>query len=138
MAELKTNPNDASVEDFLNSVEDAQKRADSWKVLEMMEEISKSPAKMWGPSIVGFGTYHYVYPSGKSGDWMLTGFSPRKQALTLYLMSGHAHFEDDLKILGKHKIGKSCLYIKKLSDIDEQVLRNMIKDSIDAVKRRYS
>jgi hypothetical protein len=137
MAELKTKPNDSSVAKFLNSIDDIQKKEDSWKVLEIMEDISGAPAKMWGPNIVGFGTYHYVYDSGRTGDWMLTGFSPRKQALTLYLMSGNATFEDDLKNLGKHKIGKSCIYIKKLSDIDEKVLRKLIKESIEKVKERY-
>ena len=137
MAEPKTKPNDASVEKFLNSVEDEQKKKDSFRVLDIMEEITGAPARMWGPSIVGFGTYHYKYPSGTEGDWMLTGFSPRKQNLTLYLMSGFGIVKDDLLILGKHKIGKSCLYIKKLSDINEVVLRDMIKKSIAEVKRRY-
>lgn len=137
MAELKTKPNDGSVAKFINSVDDTQKKEDAWKLLEIMEEIAGAPAKMWGPSIVGFGTYHYVYDSGRTGDWMLTGFSPRKQALTLYLMSGYAPFKEDLKKLGKHKIGKSCLYIKRLSDVDEKVLRKMIKESIIKVKERY-
>lgn len=138
MAELKTKPNDASVEEFLNAVENEQKRKDAFRLLEIMEEVTGEKGKMWGPSIVGFGTYHYVYPTGNSGDWMLAGFSPRKQALTVYMMAGNNRYEKDLEKLGKHKIGKSCLYIKKLEDIDEKVLISMIKDSIETVKKRYS
>lgn len=137
MAEPKTKLNEASVTDFLKAVEDEQKRKDSFRILEIMEEVTGEKGKMWGTSIVGFGTYHYVYESGQEGDWMLAGFSPRKQALTLYMMAGNARFEEDLKKLGKHKVGKSCLYIKKLADIDEKVLRQMIKDSIAVVEKRY-
>ena len=121
MAELKTKPNDASVEEFLNSVENEQKRQDSFQLMKIMEEITGEKGKMWGPSIVGFGTYHYTYASGNSGDWMLAGFSPRKQALTVYMMAGNHHFAKEFKTLGKHKLGKSCLYIKKLEDVDEDV-----------------
>lgn len=138
MAELKTKPNDASVEEFLNAVENDQKRKDSFRLLKIMEEVTGEKGKMWGPSIVGFGSYHYVYPTGNSGDWMLTGFSPRKQALTVYMMAGNARYESDLQKLGKHKIGKSCLYVKKLEDIDENILKSMIADSIETVKKRYS
>lgn len=138
MAELKTKLNDSSVEQFLNSIEDVQKRADSLKILSIMEEITGEPAKMWGASIIGFGTYHYKYDSGREGDAMLVGFSPRKQALTLYMMAGNNKFEKELLNLGKHKIGKSCLYIKKLEDINEDVLLSMIKKSINMVKKRYS
>jgi hypothetical protein len=138
MAELKTKLNDGSVEDFLNSVEDEQKRKDSFKLLKMIEEISGEPAKMWGPTIVGFGTYHYVYASGREGDWMLTGFSPRKASLTLYLMAGFEQLEVELTNLGKHKVGKGCLYVKNLSDIDEKVLRGMIKKSIKIIQKRYN
>jgi len=138
MAKPKTKPTDVSVNDFLDAVESEQRRKDSYRILAIMEEATGEKAKMWGPSIVGFGSYHYVYPSGNSGDWMLAGFSPRKQALTIYMMAGNARYEEDLKKLGKHKIGKSCLYIKSLDDIDEKVLHSMIKDSIAAVKKRYS
>jgi hypothetical protein len=102
-----------------------------------MEEVTGEKGKMWGPSIVGFGTYHYVYDSGQSGDWMLAGFSPRKQALTIYMMAGNHHFDEELKVLGKHKLGKSCLYIKKLEDIDEALLRKMIAKSIALLQKRY-
>ena len=138
MAELKTKPNEASVEEFLNAVENEQKRADSFKLLKIMEEVTGEQGKMWGPSIVGFGSYHYVYDSGQSGDWMLAGFSPRKQALTIYMMAGNHHFEDELKNLGKHKLGKSCLYIKKLNDIDESLLRKMIAKSIKLLQKHYN
>ena len=137
MAELKTKLNDSSVEAFLNAVEDDQKRADSFKLLKMMEEISGEPAKMWGTNIVGFGTYHYVYASGREGDWMLTGFSPRKASISVYLMAGFEEFDDELAGLGKHKVGKGCLYVKTLSDIDEKILRKMIKKSIGIMKKRY-
>ena len=137
MAELKTKVNEGNVDEFLNAVADEQKRADSFKVKEIMAELTGAPAKMWGTSIVGFGSYHYKYASGQEGDWMLTGFSPRKQALTLYLMSGNEHFEKEREKLGKHKVGKSCLYIKTISDIDEDVLRDMIKKSIEIINKRY-
>ena len=137
MAELKTKPNEGKVEDFLNSVENEQKRQDSFRLLKIMEEVTGEKGKMWGPSIVGFGTYHYVYPTGNSGDWMLAGFSPRKQALTVYMMAGNHHFEKELESLGKHKLGKSCLYIKKLDDIDETVLRQMIAQSIKLLQDKY-
>lgn len=137
MAELKTKINDGSVEKFLNAVEDEQKRRDSFKILEIMKEETREPAKMWGTSLVGFGTYHYKYDSGHEGDWMLAGFSPRKQALTIYIMSGNEKFKNELLKLGKHKIGKSCLYIKKLEDVDEEVLRKMIKKSVDIMRRAY-
>lgn len=137
MAELKTKLNDKSVEDFLNTVEDEQKRKDSFELLKIMQEISGEPAKMWGSAIVGFGSYHYVYASGREGDWMLSGFSPRKASITLYLMAGFDQLGDELASLGKHKVGKGCLYVKSLSDIDEKVLRKMIEKSIAIIRKRY-
>lgn len=134
MAELKTKKNDASVEAFLRSVEDENKRKDAFAILEMMKEITGEEPKMWGPSIVGFGTYHYKYPSGQEGDWFQTGFSPRKQNLTLYIMNGVEAYPDHLARLGKHKIGKSCLYLKKLADIDLEVLKDMIRQSVSEKK----
>lgn len=130
MAELKTKQTDASVEAFLRSVEDENKRKDAFAILEMMKEITGEEPKMWGPSIVGFGSYHYKYPSGQEGDWFRTGFSPRKQNLTLYIMNGVESYPDHLARLGKHKIGKSCLYVKKLADVDMEVLRDMIRQSL--------
>ncbi len=137
MAELKTKPNDKSVEDFLNSIENEQKRKDSFAILEIMKELTNAPPKMWGSSIIGFGNYHYKYRSGREGDWFLAGFSPRKQNLTIYMMSDFVKQDELLSKLGKHKTGKSCLYIKKLSDVDEHVLRKMIALSIETVSKRY-
>lgn len=138
MAELKTKPNQQSVTEFLNSVEDAKKREDSFAVLEMMKSISKDEPVMWGSSIVGFGTYHYKYASGTEGDWMKIGFAPRKQAITLYIMSGFSEYESLLKKLGKYKTGKSCLYIKDLLDIDRDILKELIKQSIASISKRYA
>jgi hypothetical protein len=131
MAELKTKMNDASVEDFLNQVEPVSKREDSYRVLKMMEEISGVKPKMWGGSIIGFGQTHYKYASGREGDWFQIGFSPRKQNLTLYVMTGYAEYEELLAKLGKHKTGVSCLYLKHLDDVDEDVLREMLKRTVD-------
>ncbi len=131
MAELKTRPNDQSVEAFLNSVEQGQKRDDSFAILELMEEATGEEAKMWGDSIVGFGTYRYKYASGREGDWMLTGFSPRRQNLTLYIMSGFDEYDALLDKLGKHKTGKSCLYINKLADVDVETLKELVRRSAE-------
>jgi hypothetical protein len=130
MAELKTKKTDQSVEAFLNSVSDDKKRQDSFAILEMMKEASGEQPTMWGESIVGFGSYHYKYASGREGDWFLTGFSPRKQNLTLYLMPGLEMFGDLLSKLGKHKTGVGCLYINKLEDVDQAVLKELIAQSV--------
>ena len=134
MTELKTKRNDASVEAFLSTVENQQKRQDSFALLELMKEVTGEPPKMWGDSIVGFGSYHYKYASGREADWMLSGFSPRKQNLTLYIMAGFEHYDDLLKRLGKHSTGSSCLYIKKLNDIDLHVLRELVAQSVAHMK----
>lgn len=138
MSEPKTKKNDAFVLDFLNAVEHDKRREDSLRMLEIMKDVTGEEAVMWGPSIVGFGSYHYVYESGREGDWMLTGFSPRKQALTLYIMSGFSRFDELMEKLGTFKTGKSCLYVKNLEDIDESVLRELIKASIEHVKNTYA
>ncbi len=130
MAELKTQPNDDSVQAFLDGIEDGQKREDSFRLLEMLSVASGQPARMWGSSIVGFGAYHYVYDSGREGDWFEVGFSPRKQNLTVYIMPGFERYDELLNKLGKHSTGKSCLYIKRLADIDENVLRRLIDLSV--------
>ena len=130
--ELKTKLNDASVTDFLNSVEDEQKQADAFTLLKIMKQITKEKPKMWGASIVGFGSYHYKGASGREGDWLMTGFSPRKQNLTLYVMGGFNAHADLLKKLGKHKTGVGCLYINKLSDVDANVLKELIEKSVNA------
>lgn len=132
--ENKTQPTEVSVSDFLASIDDEQKRADSQVVAQLMEAATGEPPKMWGPSIVGYGTYHYVYASGREGDWMLTGFSPRKTALTVYLMAGVERQTELLAKLGKYKTGKSCLYIKRLSDINLDVLREMIGVSVEQIR----
>ena len=136
MAELKTKPNKVSVEKFLKSIKDEKKREDSFKVLELMKKIIKEEPVMWGPSIVGFGKYHYKYASGREGDWLLTGFSPRKQNLTIYIMSGFKHYNELMKKLGKHKTGSSCLYINKLEDIDMKVLKELITESVKYMKTK--
>ncbi len=136
MAELKTKLNNASVEKFLNSVEDKEKRELSFKVLELIKKITKEEPKMWGTSIVGFGTYHYKYKSGQEGDWMQVGFSPRKQAVTLYIMSGFSRYDELMNKLGKYKTGKSCLYIKKEEDIDFKVLKELVAQSVKYVKNK--
>ncbi len=135
MTELKTKKTEASVEGFLNSIADEQRRADCFTVLEMMKKATKTEPKMWGSSIVGFGSYHYKYATGHEGDCCLIGFSPRKQNLTLYLTDGLEQHQELLNQLGKHKIGKSCLYINKLVDIDLKVLKQMFQHSIAKVKK---
>ena len=131
MAELKTKLTDASVKDFLDGIADERKRQDSYAILAMMQEVTGVEAKMWGDSIVGFGSYHYKYASGREADWMLVGFSPRKQNLTLYIMSGFEQYDQLLQRLGKHSTAKSCLYIKRLADVDLTVLRELVKLSME-------
>ena len=131
MAELKTKPNDQSVEDFLNKVPDEKKRQNSFAILELMKQVTGDKPIMWGDSIIGFGTYKYKYASGRQGEWPVTGFSPRKQNLTIYIMSGFDEYDDLLTQLGKHSTGKSCLYIKKMEDIDQDVLRELISKSVE-------
>jgi hypothetical protein len=126
---LKTTPTDADVDAFLDAIEDPQKREDSRALCRMMAEETGEPPKLWGTSIVGFGSYHYRYASGREGDWMALGFSPRKQNLTLYLMDGFSGYGELLERLGKHSTGKSCLYVKRLADVDEGVLREMVRRS---------
>jgi hypothetical protein len=137
MAELKTKVSKASVEKFLNSVKDEQKRKDSFKILEMMKKITKEEPKMWGPSIVGFGSYHYKYASGHEGDMCIAGFSPRKEALTIYLVPGFQKNKSLIQKFGKYKTGKSCLYIKKLADVDLKVLEKLISDSYKYMMKKY-
>lgn len=133
MAENKTRPTDQDVTEFLNSVAHNTRREDGFALLQMMEEITGETAVLWG-SIVGFGSYHYRYESGREGDMPLIGFSPRKQSMTVYIMPGFEEYDEMLGKLGKHKIGKACLYINKLADVDETVLRQMIKHAYDHMK----
>jgi len=130
MAELKTKRNKGDVEAFLNSVSDEKKRQDSFTIMELMKQVTGQEPEMWGDSIVGFGSYHYKYESGREGDWFITGFSPRKQNLTLYIMSGFDEYDQLLGKLGKHTIGKSCLYIKKIDDVDVDVLKELVRKSV--------
>ncbi len=136
MAELKTKPKYDSATAFVKAIPDQQRREDCLAVLELMRDVTKEAPVMWGDSIVGFGNYHYVYESGREGDWFLTGFSPRKQNLTLYIMSGFDGYDELMQRLGKYKTGKSCLYIKRLSDIDIAVLRSLVEASIDYLRKR--
>lgn len=137
MAENKTRASVASVTEFINSIEDGQKRADARKVAAIMRRVTGKRAKMWGSSIVGYGTYHYKYESGREGDFMITGFSPRKQALTVYIVAGFRRFDTLMGKLGKYKTGKSCLYIKRLSDVDEKVLEKLIDRSVKYMRKNY-
>ena len=136
MAELKTKKNDQSVEEFLNRVSDESRRQDCFTVLSLMKAVTKVEPKMWGAGIVGFGTYQYKYASGQEGEWPIIGFSPRKQDLTLYLMSGFEKSPDLMKKLGKHKTGKSCLYIKKIEDIDLKILKKLIEQSVKSMSKK--
>lgn len=133
MAENKTRPTDHSVTDFLNSVENPTRREDGFTLLAMMEELTGETAVLWG-SIVGFGSYHYQYESGREGDMPMVAFSPRKQSMTVYILPGFDEYDEMLAQLGKHKIGKACLYINKLADVDETVLRGLIKHAYDHMK----
>jgi len=135
VAELKTKRNQKSVKKFLDSVENRRRREDAWAVKAMMEELTGEKAEMWGDSIVGFGSYHYKYASGREGDWFVTGFSPRKVSLTLYVMSGFSRYQELMAKLGKHKTGSSCLYINRLEDVDSKILRRLIKESVAHLRR---
>jgi hypothetical protein len=130
MAELKTRPTTESVSTFLNKVADKTRREDCFAVLEMMRDVTKEEPTMWGSSIVGFGRYRYKYESGREGEWPITGFSPRKGDLTLYIVPGFEIAPDLMKRLGKYKTGKSCLYIRKLADVDRKVLKQLIEKSV--------
>jgi len=138
MAAIKTIPTGASVTDFLEGVSNAERRADGFKLLDMFKEATKEEAVMWGPSIIGFGSYHYKYASGHEGDMCLTGFSPRSQSLVLYVGASADHNKPLLAKLGKHSKGKSCLYIKRLSDVDQDVLKEIIKTDYDHYNAIYN
>ena len=137
MAELKTKPTKVSVTAFLNSVDGDERRADCKALVKMIKKVTGEDPRMWGPSIVGFGKYHYKYASGHEGDMCIAGFSPRSAALTLYLMPGFEASRKTMQRLGKYKSGKSCLYIKKLSDVDTAVLEELVADSVRQVRKMY-
>lgn len=138
MAENKTKKTKLSVAAYLNSIEDKRKRADAKKVAAMMRKATGKQARMWGAAIVGFDSYHYKYASGREGDWLLVGFSPRKQNLVVYIMPGFDEFPKLMKKLGKFKTGKSCLYLNKLDDVDHDVLQNLIDQSVKLMRKRYN
>lgn len=135
--ELKTKPTNQDVTEYINQVEDLQKRADCFEILKMMQAESGEKPVMWGTSIIGFGLYSYKYASGQKGDWPRIGFSPRKDNITLYLLPGFVERTELLDKLGKFKNSKACLYIKKLSDIDQNILKELIKYTIREMKLRY-
>ena len=138
MAEPKTRANELSVADFINAIPDARIRQDCWSIVEIMQEAAQAPARMWGTAIVGFGEYRAVNASGKGNDWMLVGFSPRKQAITLYLMlSGLDRSDELLARLGKYTRGKGCLYIKRLVDVDLTTLKELVRSSVTYMAKTY-
>lgn len=137
MAELKTQETDADVDAFIEGIDDERKRVDARRLCVMMAELTGEPPRLWGPAIVGFGRVRYVYESGREGDWFTVGFSPRKQNLMLYIMPGFEPYDALMARLGKYKTGKSCLYVKRLADVDEAVLRALITASVAAIKARY-
>ena len=137
MAGNKTVANDGNVEDFLNSVDHPKRVADARIVLEIMERVTGEAPRMWGGSLIGFGEYHYKYDSGREGDFFMTGLSPRKTALTVYIMPGFDPYEGQLSKLGKYKTGRSCLYINKLEDVDLDVLEDVILRSFEDMQKMY-
>jgi hypothetical protein len=137
MAEAKTKPTQRSVESFIASTEDDKVRTDCYAIINLMEKVTGESPKMWGPAIVGFGKYTYKYESGRSGEICMTGFSPRKANITLYVLAGFPGQAELLQKLGKHKSGKGCLYIKKLDDVDIDVLESLIKESIKFLKEKH-
>ncbi|MBP7269580.1 MAG: DUF1801 domain-containing protein [Bacteroidia bacterium] len=138
MAKNKTEPTQASVERFIRTFANSeQKKKDSYELIDLMKKVSGHEPKMWGPSIIGFGSYHYKYASGHEGDAPIIGFSPRKAAISLYVYTGLEEHEHLLEGLGKYKIGKVCIYVNKLSDIDRQKLIRLMKESIRYIKTKY-
>ena len=137
MSENKTKPNDADVMAFLSAVESERRRVDALRLNEIFQEVTGFDPVMWGASIVGYGSYHYLYKSGREGDFLATGFSPRKTSLTVYIMPGYADFGDILKRLGKHRTGRSCLYINRLDAVDEDALRELIAAGLRDLGTRW-
>jgi hypothetical protein len=137
VSDLKTKVNDASVSGFLEAIADPVKRHDSQEILEMMKKATGSQPRMWGTSIVGFGSYHYRYASGREGEFMLCGFSPRKASISIYIMPGFRNYDSQLNKLGKHKTGKSCLYINRLEQVDREVLQELITESVAEMRSKY-
>lgn len=137
MAQNKTQPTDASVDAFVDSIDNSRRRQDSREVLALMREVTGKEPTMWGDSMVGFGKYHYRYDSGREGDWFLAGFAPRKSSLVVYIMSGFPRHAELMKKLGKHRTGSSCLYINKLEDVDRDVLRELVRRSVEHTRKTH-
>lgn len=137
MSDNKTLATDADVATFLAGVEPERRRTDALALKALFDRVTGLPAVMWGASIIGYGQYHYRYESGREGDFMLTGFSPRKANLTLYVMPGFADYADKLAKLGKHKLGRSCLYVNKLADVDLDVLADIIRTGVADMRAKY-
>jgi len=137
MAELKTKENDQDVNALIQSLDNESRREDCLTLLPIMEKIAGAKAKLWGDSIIGFGHYHYKYKSGRESDWFVTGFSPRKQNFTLYIMSGFSNYQHLLDKIGKHKTGSSCLYVRNLQTVDMDILKRLINESVKEMKQLY-
>ncbi len=137
MTGLKTVRNSHSAADFIAAVEPPARRADCVVLDQIMRAATGHKPVLWGPGIIGYGSYHYVYASGREGDWMLTGFAPRKRALTIYIMPGFEQFQPALAVLGKHRLGRSCLYLNSLAEVDQAVLSEMIRHSVEIMSQRY-
>ena len=138
MAKVKTQFTDEDVYDFIDQLDNEQKKQDSIELIKLMEEATGEKAKMFGPTIIGFGQYHYKYPTGHEGDAPLLGFSPRKAAISLYVYTGCEQHKHLLENFGKYKVGKACIYVKKLSDVNIDVMKNMMKESIDFISEKYT
>lgn len=138
MADLKTQPTDQEVEAFISAIEDPRQQQDCRTLVDLMQRATNKEPKMWGESIVGFGRYHYVYDSGREGDWFLAGFSPRKGKLSIYVTAGFDEVDDLMSTLGKYKTGKSCLYVKRLDDVNLSVLEDLVGRSAKHVAARYA
>lgn len=137
MADNKTKVNNASVKAYLEQVESETQKKEAYEILEMMKRITKQKPKMWGDALIGFDTYHYKYASGREGDWFITGFSPRKGKMSIYLLPTLLESSPLMEKLGKHKKGKGCLYVKTLDDIDKKVLEKLIKETYTIMKKKY-
>lgn len=134
---MTTRPTDSEVDAFLGAIEDEEKRADCLDLARMMREVTGAEPRLWGSGMVGFGSYHYRYQSGREGDWFLTGFAPRKKELTVYIVSGFDRHGELMRRLGTYKTGKSCLYIKRLADVDVETLRELVRQSVAHVRETY-
>ena len=137
MSSNKTQPTKVDPKDFIASVDNETRRGDAEVLLELIEELTGERPVMWGPSLIGYGTYHYKYDSGREGDFFMAGFSPRKQNMVVYVMPGFDRYAELMNKLGKYKTGKSCLYINKLKDVDMEVLKSLIKEGFEYMKNKY-